>query len=84
MADPVPNADPDTTDVKEMAHFILAFIEGHPVGYLAAIHAATIVMTSMALEQPSPTVTLDVLLDEVRAEARAMIEVVSSGMVHDA
>lgn len=84
FADPVTIPDQDSAAVKDTAHIILAFIEGSPVGYLAAIHAATIVMTSMAIEQPDSPAALEELLEDIRAEGRAMIEVVASGMAHDA
>ncbi|WP_411836728.1 hypothetical protein [Paracoccus sp. ME4] len=84
MPDAVPAMDAETVAVRDMAHFILAFIEGHSSGYLACIHAATIVLTSMSVEQADPTATLDELLAEMRAEGLAMIEVMSSGAVHDA
>lgn len=76
--------DPETAAVKEMAHFILAFIEGHSVGYLAAIHAATIVITSMAMEDPEPIKTLEDLLADIRGEAHAMIQLIAERRVHDA
>lgn len=76
--------DLETEQIKRLAHEILRRIEGRPVGYVAAIHAATVAITSMAIEQSDPITFLDGIIADMRAEAVAMIGLIHGREVHDA
>lgn len=47
MTDPVTIPDQDTDAVKKMADFILAFVEGSPVGYTVAASRKDLAVRAM-------------------------------------
>lgn len=65
-----------TVRAREFAVEVMARAAEDEATRFGIIHAVTMLFASMAIEQRDPAATLDILLGDVRDEAKALIEMV--------
>lgn len=66
-------------EVRMFAGEIVSRAENDPVARLGIMHAATMLITAMAIEEDDPAATIEALVGDIHTEATAMIDIVRSG-----
>lgn len=70
-----------TRDVRELAVAMIERAADDPVARLGIMHAATQLITAMAIEAPDAAKMIDDLVGDIHAEATAMVELILAGAV---